>query len=103
MALEDMSAVKKMATNKLCSTVQESLNEILKASFHHVQRRIRLVVYSVVEQVMLDLLRKEVIWETLGVHKAKFIDKDAAVEGFSKRLLACSSLMAPIVRDICST
>lgn len=54
------------------------------------------VVYNVVEQLMLDFLRNDVIGEVLHAHMAKFVDIDEAVGGSRERLLTSNFLMAPI-------
>lgn len=45
---------------------------------------------------MLDVLRQDLIGETLDAYKAKFSNTDEAAEGFRKILLTCSSFMRPI-------
>lgn len=57
---------------------------------HKVQKGIWSVVYNVVEQVMLDLLCKEVICETLDTKIAKCFDMEAATDRLSKRILTSS-------------
>lgn len=42
-------------------------------------------MFNVGEQVMLELLRRDVIAETLDDHKSKFSDTDAAADRFSKK------------------
>lgn len=55
------TAVKKMAMSDLLALVEEALYSILRISFNNAQSRILSVVYSVVEQVMLDMTDKNVI------------------------------------------
>lgn len=57
----------------------------------------RSVVYNIVQQVMLDLLRKEVICKTLNAHFAKFFNREAATYRPSRKILTLSSIMAPVV------
>lgn len=52
--------VKELAMRKLSTTVEESLDRILRTWFHKEQRGFRPVVYTVIEQVMLDQIRKNV-------------------------------------------
>lgn len=54
------------------------------------------VAYSVVEHVIMDLVRKEAIKETLIAHVAKFIDTNAADEQLPKQWLTSPSLITPI-------
>lgn len=54
------------------------------------------VVYSVIQQVKQDMVRRDVIGERLDAHIAMLLDTHAAAEGVCKRLLASRSFMAPI-------
>lgn len=65
-------------------------------SFPNAQSGVQSVLYNFVEQVLLDLLRKEVIEETLDAHVTTFFDTDEAAKGLSKRLLASTFFMALI-------
>lgn len=66
---EVKSAVKEMVANKLSSMVQKSLDDFLRTLLFNLQRGIRPVVYEVAEQVMLDLIRKDVIGETVDIQR----------------------------------
>lgn len=68
----------------------------MRTCYRNSQSGIRSVVYDVDEQLMLDLLRKDVIGEKLDRHIAKFFDTEAATDGLSKKLMTSSSFMAPI-------
>lgn len=83
-AREFRSAVKEMVTKELLSTVGESLNDFIGTSFYNTQSIIWSVIYNVVEQVVLDLLRKNVIAETIDLHIAKILDSDGAPSGFRR-------------------
>lgn len=91
-AQEVKSAVKGMITTEWSSKIKEPLGDILRTSCHNSQSGIR----SVVENVMLDLIHKEIIGETLDSYIANFCDTNAAAELLSKRLLASSSFMNAI-------
>lgn len=80
--------------------VEKALDEVLRKTFHNGQSGVGSVVYNVVEQIMLDLLFKDVIGECFDAHIAKAVDMDEAAEGFWSRLLSSSSLMAPIATFI---
>lgn len=82
---EASSAVKTLVTNQLSPVIEESLDDILKTSFHNAQSSIRSIVYKVVEQVVLYLLRKDGFEGTLQAQSVKLVDTVAAAEGFSKR------------------
>lgn len=73
--------------------IEKSRDDILRTSFYKAQSGIRTVVYKAAEQVMLDVLRKDVIGKKLDAHIAKFLDTNAAPKCLSKRLLASSSFM----------
>lgn len=66
------SAIKELVMNELLKMAEEPLDDIQKKSLHDAQSGIQWVVHCVVEQVMLVLLRKELIEETLEAHKVKF-------------------------------
>lgn len=72
------------------------MDDTLYLSYHKAQSGIRSVLYNVMEQEILDLLRKKVIGETLNAGIAKFFDTDAAPVRLSKKLLTSSSFMALI-------
>lgn len=53
-------------------------------------------MYSVVEEVVLDLLHDDVISETLDAPKAKFLGTNAPIDRHSKNVLAKSPFSAQI-------
>lgn len=81
---------------ELSTMVKEWLEKILRTLSQNVQSGIRLVVCSVVRQVLQNLLRKDVFVEVLDAHTAKFLDNDAGAEGVFKSLLPSTLFMAPI-------
>lgn len=60
--------------------VEESLEDILRTSFHNAQSGFRSVVYKVVEQVMLGLLHQDIIRETLDAFITKSFDTNATAD-----------------------
>lgn len=70
--------MKDLVTNELSTLMEESLYSLLRQWPHSTQCGIRSVVYNILDQVMLDLLGKDVIRDTLGAHIAKLFDTDAA-------------------------
>lgn len=67
--------------------VKESLNDIMKTFLHNAQGDIASVVYKVIEQVMLELLHKDIIGETLDDNITNFptlTQPWAALEKISK-------------------
>lgn len=95
-AREARPAVVEIATNELSTMVDEFVKDILGTSLYKVQRGTQWVVYIVVEKVMLEVLRKDVIRERLDAHIAKFFDTNAPAKALSRRLLTFNSLMVPI-------
>lgn len=91
--------MKQLVAEELATLVliEELLDDILRLSHHNAQSEIRSAMYNVREQIMLDLLRKEIIGETLGGHVAKLLDTDAAINRLSKELLTSSLFVALIV------
>lgn len=87
---EVKTAAKEMDMNELSTMTEELLDDILRKSFHNVQGDIQSVIYSVNEQEMLDLLRKDKVGETLDAHIPKIFDTNAATERLSKSLLTLS-------------
>lgn len=62
-----------LLTEELATLVEESLEDVLHTSYYNAQSVIRSFVFNAVEQVMLDIFRKDVIGETLKAHKAEVI------------------------------
>lgn len=75
---EVKSCVKKLDTTKLLTMGEKELNDILRASSHNSQSCIRSVVLNSLQQAMLNLLRKDVIEETLSSHIAECFDTNTA-------------------------
>lgn len=69
------------------TTVEKALRDVLPKTFHNEQRDIRPFEFIIVEQDMLDLLRKDVIGEMLDVHNSKFFETGEATEELSNRCL----------------
>lgn len=89
-AQEVKSTVKKLVAIDMVTMGQEVLDQISRKTLQIVQTGVRSVVCKAVEQVMLDVLRKNVIRETLDAQTAKYFDTDAAAEWLSKRLFISS-------------
>lgn len=93
---EGKAVVKQLVAGKLTKLVQGTLKDILCTFYQNSQSSIHSVVYIVVEQVMLNLLRKDAISETLVGHNTKFVNAEAATDRLSDKLLTWSSFLAPI-------
>lgn len=76
--------------------VEESLDDLLQTSLHNARTNIRPIVYNVVNHIMLELLGKHVIGETLDAHVAKYFYTNAGADGVSKILLTSCSFIAPV-------
>lgn len=70
--------------------VKEALDDVLRKMLHNTQRGVQSIIYNFVEQVVLDLLLKDVIGKSLNAHTLKSFDTDASAEGLRKRLLTSS-------------
>lgn len=87
--------IKKLSTAELASIVEESLEDTLRTLFFGTKSSVWYVLYDVIEQVMLDLVQKDVNSKTSQAHVKKGLDSDAAAMGiqsgcqylvFSRRL-----------------
>lgn len=70
--------------------VEKALYYILQ-SLYYKKSNFRSVVYNLREQVVLEMLRNDVLQETLNAQIEKFSDNDRTVDGPSKSLLTPSS------------
>lgn len=61
---EAQAVVKQLTSEVLMTLVEEVLDDFLRASYHNVQSGMKSVDYNAVEQVMLELIRENVISET---------------------------------------
>lgn len=103
-AREVKYALKQLIGNELRKILEESLNDILRMSFHNAQKGIFAVGYIVFEQVTVPLLPKEVIEDTLDAHIANSLDTDVATDKPSRSSLTFSPFMVPIVTSVgCKT
>lgn len=93
---EANDALNRLVTVELAMFVEETSDDILHMSYLSEQSGIRSVVHNDVEQVMLDLLFKEVIGETLDDQTARLFDTNAAANRLPKKFLTLSSLSSPI-------
>lgn len=63
-------------------TVEEALDKALRKTLHIGQSSLQSVVYIVLEQVMVDMFRKDSIGEALDARIAKLFDTNEAVQVF---------------------
>lgn len=73
--------VREMVTNELSTMLEESLDDILKTSFHNAQDTLQSIVNSVIEQMILKLQLKDLLGKMLDSHVAKFFYADADTKG----------------------
>lgn len=69
---EGKSAVMELVAGEMARMVEEVLHGFLRKTLHDAQSRVQSVLYNFVEQMMLDLLCKDFIGETLNEHTAKY-------------------------------
>lgn len=90
------AAVKQLVTEELKKLVEETPDNILCTFYHNAQGGLRSVSYNAVEQVLLDLLRKDIICEILAETIAKTFGAKAAVNRLLNELLTSYSFGVPI-------
>lgn len=69
--------VKELLTKNVFTMVGYSLVDILQTSIHNAQSCMWSVVYNIFEQVMLELLREDVIGKNFGAQDETIFYKDA--------------------------
>lgn len=77
--------------------IEKSVNYLLCELLHNKQNSIRFFVYSVIEEVMLDLLGEEVTGDVLDAHTKNF-HTDAAADRLSQMLLTSNIFILPILK-----
>lgn len=75
--------------------VKVALRDVLRQTLHKAQNGVRPVIENVVEQILLDLLREEVIEEASDVHIVKYFDMKLP-NGLSNTMVTSNLFMAPI-------
>lgn len=93
---EVKSDINDSATHGLLTIISGLLNDISRTSLHNSKCGLRLVLYIVIEQRVVDLFRNEVIRKTLHAHAASVLQAGEAHESLSKIMLTSSSFMVPI-------
>lgn len=92
---EAKSTVKDLVSKELSTMIEYSLDDLLWNHLRIVQTCFRSVLRIIAEHVMLDLVHKDVIGESLDAPIVKFIDPYPAAERLSKRLLISGTFMVP--------
>lgn len=85
-------AVRQLIVKELTDRVEEMFRDIMQTSYHIVQTGQRSVIYKVLEQVMLDMLQKDVIEDIIDTHIKKPLDTRNAAEKFYKEAAHQKSL-----------
>lgn len=88
--------MKELVSNETAKMVERASDEVLRDTLRKAQNGFGAFVYNVVELVMMDLLRRDVIGDTLDAHVARFFEKDEAAEGLWKRMFTSTSFMGRI-------
>lgn len=89
-------ATKQIVAKEITTLVEESLDDILQCAYENARSGVRSVVYNVVEQVVFDLIRQDVIGETLDKHISAYLDTENAADKVCDKLLSNNSFMTPI-------
>lgn len=71
----------------MATMIENAMDKFIRKTFYNSQNDTCCVVYNVVEQLVLDLLRGSFFIETLDAHIPKFFDRDETTEAFPKRQL----------------
>lgn len=80
--------------------VGETSDQVQRRLFSKVQISVQSYDYQVILEVVLNMLRKDAIGETLEVHTAKNVDTDAAAKEWLKKLPALASFVAPVATPL---
>lgn len=89
-----MSAVNELVIEEMVTTIKTALDDVLRKILSNSQSGVQSIVYNFVWQVMLSLLRRDVIGKRLESHIAKSLHMDEAVRGLSKGLCTAISFLA---------
>lgn len=92
-AREVKSTVKELVPKEMVTIVEKALDEALCKNLHSAQSDVQYVVNNIVEHVMLDLLRKDVIGKNFDAHIAKLFETNEPGEELLKRLLTSTSFI----------
>lgn len=93
---EGKSVVNDLTTNDLSTVVEQSLEYILRTSFHNLQNGIPSVVYKIVEKVASGVLRTDVNVDRKYFCKERLLHINAASKGLSNMVIASRSFMPRI-------
>lgn len=79
---EGKSTKKELVASELSTLIEKSPDNVLRKSLHNVQSSIRSGIYNIIEQVMWDLLRRDIIEDSLSVHVANYSMRMQPPTGF---------------------
>lgn len=85
------------ATKKFSALVAESFDDILPLPQENIRSGVRSVIYKVLEQVLLELLRRDMIDETHNRHIFSNFKGCNAADKVCGKLLSTNSCIAPTV------
>lgn len=85
-----------MVAKEISTLVAESLDDILQCVYKNANTGARSIVYIVVEQILFDLLRRGVIFETLDMHIFTCVKSSNADDKVCENLFSDNSFTAPI-------
>lgn len=84
----------------MAKMLKETLDDVQCKALHIVQSSFPSVLYNIVELVIWDLFRGEVLGETLNAHIAKLFATDEVTAKLLKRLFYSTFFMAPIANFV---
>lgn len=84
-----------MISKEAPALVAESLVNILPCAYENTRIGVCSVIYNFVEPVLLDLLRRDVIDETLNRNSSTSLNSDNAAGKTARKLFTANSLPVP--------
>lgn len=88
--------MEKKVIKEISALVVESLDDILQLAYLNKRTGICSVIYDVDEQVLLHLIRRDVICETLDRHTSTYFNFDDADAKVFGQLFSTNSFITPI-------
>lgn len=94
------NTMEQMVAKWISTLVVDSLGDILQCPYEKVGMGGRSVVYNVIEKMLFDLLRREVMNKFLDKPIANYFDTSEAVDKISGKLLFTNAFITPIAAII---
>lgn len=87
-------ATQNMVAKAISGLIVECLDGIQAWAYENASTGVSLVFYSVIQQVLQDLLRRDVIGNALDRHISTFFNSSDATDKFCRKLLSSNAFMA---------